>query len=253
MRTGNYDGCVATPSFTKWQAAVLAGLHRYSDRHQTRLILRAQLIAEELPAMGAQVRTKGATPKYTLSRVLQEFRQMGLLHHVQRGVDLLLDRPISAEVEDYPDAALDLAIDREVLRIDDVPTGDAVVLTRRRKGQSRFRLHALTNYDNCCALCGVIDRDLLIASHIVRWSDDPETRGRLSNIPCLCRMHDALFELGYISVADDLGVLKKPGVASKVIGYLQRTADRVRPPRSHHPAPVYLRQHRRRTGFESAE
>lgn len=203
--------------------------------------------------MGAQVGTKGATPKYTLSRVLQEFRRMGFLHHIERGVDLLLDSPISAEAEDYPDAALDIAIQREEFRIDDVPTGDTIILTRRRRGQSRLRLHALSNYDNRCALCDVADRDLLIASHIVRWADDPETRGRLSNILCLCRMHDALFELGYISVADDLGVLKKPGVTSKVVGYLQRTADCVRPPRAHHPASVYLCQHRRRSGFEMAE
>ena len=200
--------------------------------------------------MGAQVGTRGATPKYTLSRVLQEFRRMGLLHHVERGVDLLLDSPLSAEAEDYPDAALDIAIENEEFQIDDVPTGDTIILARRRRGQSRLRLHALTNYDNRCALCDVVDRDLLIASHIVRWADDPETRGRLSNILCLCRMHDALFELGYISVADDLSVLKKPRVASKIVGYLQRTAFRLRTPRSHDPAPAFLRQHRRRTGFD---
>src|SRR5262249_44111028 len=157
----------------------------------------------------AQVDTKGATPKYTLSRVLQEFRRMGLLHHVERGVDLLLDTPISVEAEDYPDAALDIAIDREELRIDDVPTGDTIILARRRRGQSRLRLHALSNYENRCALCDVTEIELLIASHIVRWADNSEARGRLSNILCLCRMHDALFEGGYISVTDDLAVLKK--------------------------------------------
>jgi hypothetical protein len=236
----------------RWQAAVLAGLHRFSARHQTRLIPRSRLMAEELSAIGAEVGTKGQTPKQTLSRVLQEFRQLGWLNHVERGVDLLLDRPLSAEAEDYPDAALDIAIEREVLRIDDVPTGDAIVLTRRRRGQSRLRLHAVSNYDDQCALCDVKERELLIASHIVRWADDPDARGRLSNILCLCRMHDALFEFGYISVSDDLNVLKKPSAASKVVGYLQRTANRVRAPRSHQPESIYLRQHRRRTGFDPA-
>lgn len=242
---------MATIHLTKWQAAVLAGLRRFSARHQTRLITRSQLIAEELSAMGTQVATKGATPKYTLSRVLQEFRRMGILHHVQRGVDLLLDRPLSAEAEDYPDAALDIAIEHEGLRIEDVPTADTMILARRRRGQSRLRLHALSNYENQCALCDVTDLDLLIASHIVRWADDPEMRGRLSNILCLCRMHDALFELGYLSIADDLAVLRKPGVTSKVSAYLQRTADRLRTPRAHRPAPNFLYLHRRRTGFES--
>ncbi len=241
---------MSNPKLTLWQGAVLAGLHRFSERHQTRLIPRAQLITEELAAIAAQVGSRGVTPKYTLSRILQEFRRMGMLNHVQRGVDLLLDRPITAEAEDYPDAALDIAIEREEFRIDDVPTGDATILTRRRRGQSRLRLHALANYSNRCALCDVKDRDLLIASHIVRWADDPDTRGRLSNLFCFCRMHDSLFEFGYLSIADDFSVLKKPAVTSKVVGYLQSTADRVRSPRTHCPATEFLRRHRQRTGFE---
>jgi len=241
---------MSNPKLTLWQGAVLAGLHRFSDRHQTRLIPRARLIAEELAAIAAQVGSIGVTPKYTLSRILQEFRRMGVLNHVQRGVDLLLDSPITAEAEDYPDAALDIAIEREEFRIADVPTGDATILTRRRRGQSRLRHHVLSNYDTRCALCDVKHRDLLIASHIVRWTDDPETRGRLSNILCFCRMHDALFEFGYISVADDFEVLKKPAMISKVVSYLQGTARRVRLPHSHHPSTEYLRRHRKRTGFE---
>lgn len=62
-------------------------------------------------------------------------------------------------------------------------------------------------------------------------------------------MHDALFEFGYIAVDDDLGVLKKPGVSSSVIRYLQETADRLRRPSSHLPAVTYLRLHRTRNGF----
>lgn len=241
---------VASPKFTRWQAAVLTALQQYSSRHNTKLIARSQLIAEELPAIAADVGSRGATPNYTLSRILQEFRRMGILHHVERGVDLLLDTAISAEAEDYPDKALDIAIDREALRIEDVLTGDATILARRRRGQARLRQHTLTNYANRCALCDVTHLDLLVASHIVRWGDDPDARGRLSNILCLCRMHDALFELGYIGIADDLSVLMKPGVVSTVVGYLQRTATRLRSPLAHPPGDVYLQRHRRRTGLE---
>jgi len=237
------------PKLTLWQNAVLAGLHRFSSRHSTRLIPRTQLLAEELTAIANQVGSRGITPKQTLSRVLQEFRQMGLLHHVERGIDLLLDSPITAEAEDYPDAALDIAIEREEFRIADVPTGDVTILTRRRRGQSRLRLHALTNYGHQCALCDVKEGDLLIASHIVRWADDPNTRGKLSNTLCFCRMHDALFELGYISLADDLTVLRRPQVTSNVIGFLQLTASSARAARSHPPAAEYLQLHRQRTGF----
>ena len=174
--------------------------------------------------IAAAVESRGATPAQTLSRVLQELRRLGILHHVERGIDLLLDSPISADAEDYPDRALDIVLRRGELLIEEVPTGDARVLARRRRGQSRLRALTLSNYSNQCGLCDVLSMDLLIASRIVRWGDDPAVRGASANVLCLCRMHDALFEFGYISVRDDLAVLKKAGVASAVIGYLQNTS-----------------------------
>jgi hypothetical protein len=206
-------------------------------------------VREELDSIAADVNSKGSTPGQTLSRVLQELRRHGILNHVGSGLDLLLDRPVSADAEDLPDEALDIAIRRDEYLLDDVPTSDVQVLGRRRKGQSRLRALALSNYDSRCALCDVTQSDLLIASHIVRWTDDPVARGRLSNVLCLCRMHDALFEFGYIGVDDELGVLKKPGANSSVIRYLQETAARLRRPSSHLPAVAYLRLHRTRNGF----
>ena len=236
-------------SLTSWQKAALAGLNRYAARNETKLIRRSQLIAEEMDNIVDSVKSKGSTPSQTLSRVLQELRQMGILNHVERGTDLLLDNPISAEAEDYPVAALDIAIDREELMIDDVPTGDVQVLARRRKGQSRIRYHTITNYVTTCAMCDVTDEKLLIASHIVRWKDDPLLRGRLSNVICLCRMHDSLFEFGYISIDCDMKILRKQSDNCKVIDFLQRTCTHIRPPRAHAPLDDYLHEHRSRNGF----
>jgi hypothetical protein len=138
----------ATTKLTLWQQAVLAGLHRFANRHQTRLVRRSKLIAEELATIAAAVGSVGATPAQTLSRVLQELRAIGVLHHVDRGVDLLLDSPLPVDAEDYPDKVLDIAIEEEKLRIADVPTGDTTVLARRRRGQERLRDHVLLNYSN---------------------------------------------------------------------------------------------------------
>lgn len=244
---------LAKVTLNRWQQAVLAALHRFSDRHQTKLIRRSQLISEELANIVANVASRGATPRQTLSRVLQEFRRIDILHHVDRGIDLLLDTPISAEAEDYSDTALDVAIRLGELLIDNVPTGDAQVLARRRRGQTRLRALTLSNYANRCGLCDVRSRELLIASHIVRWGDDSAARGRLTNVLCLCRMHDSLFEFGYVSVRDDLTVLKRTAVTSTVIRYLQDTTSRLREPQHHLPAAQYLREHRLRNGFESAK
>jgi hypothetical protein len=242
---------LALPRLNAWQSAVLAGLHRFSERHETRLIRRSKLVSEELSTIAATVNSRGATPGQTLSRVLQELRRFGILHHVAPGVDLLLDSPISVETENYSDRALDIAIQNDALLIDDVPTSDSLVLARRRRGQSRLRLLTLANYANQRGLCDVRNRNLLIASHIVRWGEDRALRGRLANVLCLCRMHDALFEFGYISVRDDLSVLRKSGVSSAVIGYLQNTSAELRTPQRHLPAAFCLRLHRLRNGFEA--
>ena len=175
---------------------------------------------------------------------------LGILSHVRRGADVLLDEPLAVELEDLPEAALDAAIEHEQLRISDVATSDAQVLSRRRKGQARLRQHTLANYGGCCALCDVRDQELLVTSHVVRWSDDQDAQGRLSNVLCLCRMHDALFESGYIALADDFRVLRTKPSQSTVVKYLQHTAERLRSPKSHTPASEYLRQHRQRIGYE---
>jgi hypothetical protein len=238
---------------TGWQRATLEGIRRYSSRHQTRLVERSRLIDEELPTIIKDASAYGDTPSQTLSRVLQELRRANILSHVRRGTDLLLDEPLAVEEEDLPEAALDAAIKCEQLRISDVTTSNAQVLSRRRKGQDRLRQYTLSNYDGCCALCDVRDQALLVTSHIVRWSDDQDAQGRLSNTLCLCRMHDALFESGYIAFADDLRVLWVRPARSTVVEYLQATAERLRSPKSHPPAPEYLRQHRQRIGYESSE
>jgi len=55
--------------------------------------------------------------------------------------------------------------------------------------------------------------------------------------------------MGYISLADDYTVLKKPGGGSRTIQVNLDTAERFRVPLRHPPAPEYLREHRRRSGF----
>jgi hypothetical protein len=235
---------------TRWQNAALNGIHRYCIRHQTRLVKRALLIQEELPAIVKDAAASGPTPDQTLSRVLQELRRAGILSHVGRGIDLSLDEPLSVEAEDLPEAALDTVIEHDRLRISDVATSDDRIIARRRIGQARLRHHTLINYEGCCALCDVSDSELLVASHIVRWSDDQDAQGRLSNVLCLCRMHDALFENGFIALGDDLRVLRPKPATSAVVEYLQTTAESLRPPKVHPPAPEYLRRHRQRIGSE---
>jgi HNH endonuclease len=148
---------------------------------------------------------------------------------------------------DMPVAAIDKAIRAGDLKFSDVPTSDEKVLARRRKGQARLRQLTLKNYGHRCALCDVSDDAFLVVSHVVRWADDSDARGDLSNIICLCSFHDTLFEQGYIFLTDDLEVVKKSS-KSKTITLNLRLAAKFRPPLEFTPSAIYLRKHRERTG-----
>ncbi len=128
-------------------------------------------------------------------------------------------------------------------------TGSEVELIRVRRGQERVRAKTLYYYGNQCAVCDVRETDLLVASHIRRWADDADARGRLENTICLCRPHDALFEYGYWSLTDGLCVIIiRPGIQSVTLRSLLPASLRFRRPSSFPPNPEYLSSHRTRIG-----
>jgi hypothetical protein len=73
-----------------WRDAVLAALHRFSDRHATRVIGRQEFLAEELERIIGDTGSQGQTPDQTVSRVLQELRDEGLLEFLNAGEYQLL-------------------------------------------------------------------------------------------------------------------------------------------------------------------
>jgi predicted restriction endonuclease len=208
------------------------------------------LIDEEIDQIVKDTNSEGATPTQTLSRVLQELRAEDILHFVGDGVYLLLDTPINIEEVDLSDKAIDVAIEQKKLQLGVVPASDNLALTRQRKGQARIRELILQNYDCQCAFCDVVFPQILIASHISRWADDLNGRGDLSNVICLCRFHDTLFEFGYFSLSDNYQILKKQDISSQMISLLLDSTEEFRLPHRYLPASEYLQKHRTRTGFE---
>ena len=65
----------------------------------------------------------------------------------------------------------------------------------------------LTSYDSKCAMTGISDQSLLVASHIDRWADNPAQRLNPHNGLCLNSLHDSAFEAGLIAVAPDMTIL----------------------------------------------
>jgi len=72
--------------------------------------------------------------------------------------------------------------------------------------QDAFRKQLLRIYGSRCALCDTRLKELLIASHIVPWSQDHQNRCNPRNGILLCRSHDALFEHGIVRINPDLTV-----------------------------------------------
>lgn len=86
---------------------------------------------------------------------------------------------------------------------------------RQRVDQNVFRNMILNNYNNRCAITGINDERLLIASHIIPWAVNRETRLNPENGICLSPMYDRAFDKGLISIMpDDFTVTISPSLKS---------------------------------------
>jgi putative restriction endonuclease len=94
-------------------------------------------------------------------------------------------------------------------------TRDTVV--KVRINQSFFRATVLAAYDNKCCVTGLAIPELLIASHILPWSEDEKNRMNPTNGLCLNALHDRAFDRGYMTITPDyrIEIAKRVRVGSK--------------------------------------
>lgn len=81
-----------------------------------------------------------------------------------------------------------------------------VIATQRIK-QHFFRRAVLSSYRGRCCMSGLSEERLLIASHIVPWSEDKANRLNPRNGLCLSAIHDRAFDQGLIALTDELKVV----------------------------------------------
>jgi putative restriction endonuclease len=92
-----------------------------------------------------------------------------------------------------------------------------------RVNQSLFRKIVLATYNNACCITGINTAELLIASHIVPWSQDAANRLNPMNGLCLNALHDKAFDRGLITIwAEDYTIkvssrLKKKTAPESII------------------------------------
>lgn len=116
-----------------------------------------------------------------------------------------------------------------------------------RAGKEKIRLNALSFYSGRCAICGLDHPKLLVSSHIVPWSANEYVRGDPRNVILLCPLHDKLFDLGFIAIADDFSVivssaLDRHEVAKRTV--MSIVGQKLNAPTNYPPKVEYLQYHR---------
>lgn len=159
------------------------------------------------------------------------YGQIASLHGVEADADLVEEMPVLEEGR----------------------TRSATVQVR--VNQARFRAAVLTSYNATCCISGLQHDKLLIASHIVPWSEDTRNRLNPQNGLCLSALHDRAYDQGLITVMPDYTVRVAPALKSSardpfmVESLLRFDGKSIRLPERFAPAPTFLERHARRFGF----
>jgi putative restriction endonuclease len=86
---------------------------------------------------------------------------------------------------------------------------------KTRVNQNAFRQIVLANYSSKCAITGVDIPELLIASHIIPWSQNEQERLNPENGICFSALYDKAFDKGLIGISEDYQILISTEIKSQ--------------------------------------
>jgi putative restriction endonuclease len=143
--------------------------------------------------------------------------------------------------------------------LNDAPTFEdgktRAAVVQVRVNQARFRKAVLSSYNATCCISGLQHEMLVIASHIVPWSQDTQNRLNPQNGLCLSALHDRAYDQGLLTVMPDFTVRVSPRLkSSDEHSYMAESLGRfdgqpIRFPDRFGPAPAFLEWHARHFGF----
>ncbi|NNP67204.1 HNH endonuclease signature motif containing protein [Acinetobacter sp. Ac_5812] len=84
------------------------------------------------------------------------------------------------------------------------------VMVSQRIRQNFFRATILSNFDERCCISGLAEPRLLIASHIVSWTEAPDKRLSPHNGLCLSALYDRAFDQHLLTLNAQLEVMISP-------------------------------------------
>lgn len=100
-----------------------------------------------------------------------------------------------------------LRIAEEIVPYEPDRLTETEAVRRVRLAQSFFRDAVLCSYSDSCSFCGIDLKPLLIASHIIPWSEDPYRRADPTNGISLCALHDKAFDRGLVTIDESLRIV----------------------------------------------
>ncbi|MEW4529376.1 HNH endonuclease [Maioricimonas sp. JC845] len=123
-------------------------------------------------------------------------------------------------------------------------------LVKTRRVQQFFRNAVLATYSNRCALTGISRSELLVASHIIPWSQNHARRADPRNGLCLNSLHDRAFDQGLLTFDSDYRVivseelLDQKSLSNEAKAFLAVEGQQLELPERFRPDPDALAYHR---------
>lgn len=149
-------------------------------------------------------------------------------------------------------------LDLRLASTDDEKKTETLVSVKVRTKQQFFRRAVLASYGGRCCMSGTADTRLLVASHIVPWSVDTRNRLNPSNGLCLSVWHDKAFDLGLITLTDDLQIkVARQLSAQRENAFISNSllslaGQAIVAPERFRPAPAFLAYHRNKVFLDQA-
>jgi putative restriction endonuclease len=97
------------------------------------------------------------------------------------------------------------------------PTGETETIReiKARRVQSFFRRTVLQSYNNRCAISGLAIPELLVASHIIPWSENESRRADPTNGIALNGLYDKAFDRGLITFDTNFRLVLSNAIKAK--------------------------------------
>ena len=137
------------------------------------------------------------------------------------------------------------------LPVTDFSAETRAIFVKQRTKQAFFRKSVLSSYGGKCCVSGMNEPRLLVASHIVPWSEDKANRLNPGNGLCLSAIHDKAFDCYLFSLTDDHRIVLSTQLEQTKDSFLQQvfwpTQDRqIALPERFQPELTFVQHHRKR-------